>query len=63
MDIPHIVLFDEDKWQKSVLMLILGGFKGGGHFWRVTHVPVVNFDITPYTVHDLNIRATISHRV
>ena len=22
--IPHVVLFEEDKWQKSVLMLILG---------------------------------------
>ena len=38
MHIPHIVLFDEEKWQKMCSNAYFGGFPGGGHFWRVTHV-------------------------
>ena len=34
--IPHIVLFDEDKWQKMCFNAYFGGITGGGHFWRVT---------------------------
>ena len=34
--IPHIVLFDEDKWQKMCSNAYFGVFRGGGHFWRVT---------------------------
>ena len=34
--IPHIVLFDEDKWQKKCSNAYFGVFSGGGHFWRVT---------------------------
>ena len=34
--IPHIVLFDEDKWQKKCSNAYFGVFRGGGHFWRVT---------------------------
>ena len=36
--IPHIVPFDEDRWQKKCSNAYFGGFKGGGHFWRVTLV-------------------------
>ena len=28
--IPHIVLFDEDKWQKTVFLCLFWGFQG----WR-----------------------------
>ena len=35
--IPHIVLYDEEKWQKMCSYAYFGGFTGGGHFWRVTH--------------------------
>ena len=38
--IPHIVLFDEDRWCSNAYF---GGFKGGGHFWRVTHLPRLLF--------------------
>ena len=34
--IPHIVLYDEDKWQKVCSNAYFGVFTGGGHFWRVT---------------------------
>ena len=34
--IPHIVLFDEEKWQKMCSNAYFGVFPGGGHFWRVT---------------------------
>ena len=34
--IPHIVLFDEEKWQKMYSNACFGFFPGGGHFWRVT---------------------------
>ena len=34
--IPHIVLFDEDRWQKKCSNAYFPFFKGGGHFWRVT---------------------------
>ena len=37
MHIPHIALFDEDKWYKRCSNAYLGVFRGGGHFWRVTH--------------------------
>ena len=37
--IPHIVLFDEEKWQKMCSNAYFGGFTGGGHFWRVTPLP------------------------
>ena len=30
MHIPHIVLFDEDKWQKTVFLCLFWGFQG----WR-----------------------------
>ena len=36
--IPHIVLYDEEKWQKMCSNAYFGGFTGGGHFWRVTHI-------------------------
>ena len=36
--IPHIVLFDEDKWQKMCSNAYFGFFTGGGNFWSVTHV-------------------------
>ena len=35
--IPHIVLFDEEKWKKMCSNAYFMGFTGGGHFWRVTH--------------------------
>ena len=35
--IPHIALFDEDKWHEICSNAYFGGFRGGGHFWRVTH--------------------------
>ena len=41
--IPHIVLFDEDKWQKKGSNAYFGGFRGGGHFWRVTHLLISNY--------------------
>ena len=34
--IPHIALYDEDKWQKVCSNAYFGFFTGGGHFWRVT---------------------------
>ena len=34
--IPHIVLYDEEKWQKMCSNAYFGVFRGGGHFWRVT---------------------------
>ena len=34
--IPHVALFDEDKWHKKCSNAYFGGFRGGGHFWRVT---------------------------
>ena len=34
--IPHIVLYDEDKWQKVCSNAYFGFFTGGGHFWRMT---------------------------
>ena len=37
MHIPHIVLYDEDKWHKMCSNAYFGFFTGGGHFWRVTH--------------------------
>ena len=37
--IPHIVLFDEDKWQKNDYF---GFFRGGGHFLRVTRSKLSN---------------------
>ena len=36
MHIPHIVLYDEEKWQKMCSNAYFGFFTGGGHFWRVT---------------------------
>ena len=36
--IPHIALFDEDIWHKSLSNAFLGVFRGGGHFWRVTQI-------------------------
>ena len=36
--IPHIALFDEDKWHKSYSNANVWGFRGGGLFWRVTQV-------------------------
>ena len=33
--IPHIALFEEDKWHKRFSYFVF--FRGGGHFWRVTH--------------------------
>ena len=41
--IPHIVLYDEDKWQKVCSNANFGFFTGGGHFWRVTHLSHVIF--------------------
>ena len=38
--IPHIVLFDKDRWQKKGSNAYFGVFKGGGHFWRVTRVRI-----------------------
>ena len=38
MHIPHIVLYDEEKWQKMCSNAYFGVFTGGGHFWRVTHL-------------------------
>ena len=37
--IPHNVLYDEDKWQKVCSNAYFVFFTGGGHFWRVTHLP------------------------
>ena len=34
--IPHIALFDEDKWHKRCSNAYFGVVRGGGHFWRVT---------------------------
>ena len=34
--IPHIVLYDEEKWQKMCSNAYFRVFTGGGHFWRVT---------------------------
>ena len=34
--IPHVVLYDEDKWQKVCSNAYFGVFMAGGHFWRVT---------------------------
>ena len=34
--IPHIVLYDEEKWQKMYSNAYFVVFRGGGHFWRVT---------------------------
>ena len=34
--IPHIVLYDEEKWQKMCSNAYFGVYTGGGHFWRVT---------------------------
>ena len=34
--IPHIALFDEDTWHKRCSNAYFRGFRGGGHFWRVT---------------------------
>ena len=34
--IPHIALFDEDRWHKKCSNAYFGVFRGGGHFWRVT---------------------------
>ena len=36
MHIPHIVLYDEEKWQNMCSNAYFGVFRGGGHFWRVT---------------------------
>ena len=36
--IPHIVLYDEEKWQKMCSNAYFGVFRGGGHFWRVTRI-------------------------
>ena len=36
--IPHIVLFDKDKWQTKCSNAYFGVFRGGGHFWRVTQI-------------------------
>ena len=41
MHIPHIVLYDEEKWQNMFSYACFGGFTGGGHFWRVTHNYVI----------------------
>ena len=35
--IPHIVLYDEEKWQNMCSNAYFGDFRDGGHFWRVTH--------------------------
>ena len=48
MHIPHIVLDDEDKWQKMCSNAYFGGFTGGGHFWRVTHHINAVFASFPY---------------
>ena len=42
--IPHIVLYDEEKWQKMCSNAYFGVFRGGGHFWRVTHPSSGNKD-------------------
>ena len=42
--IPHIVLYDEERWQKMCSNAYFGVFMGGGHFWRVTLVRVVQID-------------------
>ena len=36
--IPHILLYDEEKWQKMCSYAYFGFFTGGGHFWRVTQI-------------------------
>ena len=36
--IPYILLFYEEKWQKMCSNAYFGGFTGGGHVWRVTHI-------------------------
>ena len=41
--IPHIALFDEDKWHKSCSNAYFGVFRGGGHFWRVTLISNLSF--------------------
>ena len=45
--IPHIVLFDEDRWQKKCSNAYFGVFKGGGHFWRVTHGRSLSCQVFP----------------
>ena len=40
--IPHIVLYDEEKWQKMCSNAYFGFFRGGGHFWRVTRISLTN---------------------
>ena len=41
MHIPHIALFDEDKWHKRCSNAYFWVFRGGGHFWRVTQASII----------------------